>query len=96
MKKLFLFTIITLIFISGISSQTVIPGGTVSGSWTQVNSPYLIQGNIQINNGTTLIIEPGVDIIFQGYYKINVQGKLLAVGNNTDSITFTSADTTTG
>jgi len=96
MKNFIFFALLIHAFPFIIFSQTNISGGTVNGTWTLSGSPYQIQGNIQINNGTTLIIEPGVDIIFQGYYKLNVQGKLLAVGNSTDSITFTSADTITG
>ncbi len=79
-----------------VSSQTIVPGGAVSGKWTKIGSPYLVKGPLQISNGTTLIIEPGVIINFQGSYKLMVQGQLLAIGTKTDSITFTATDTTTG
>ncbi len=42
----------------------------------------------------TLTIEPGVEVIFTGHYKFNVQGRLLAIGTETDTILFTINDTT--
>lgn len=75
-------------------SQTIIPSGEVSGLWTAVSSPYLINGEITIPKDSTLSIEAGVIVEFQGHYKFNVQGQLLAVGTETDSITFTINDTT--
>ncbi len=76
--------------------QTFITGGNVSGMWTLAGSPYYIQGEITVPNGETLTIEPGVDILFQGHYKFNVQGRLLAIGTLSDSIKFTAENTSTG
>ena len=90
--RLFLFSLITLAIVT--NAQTVIPPGDVSGTWTLGGSPYEIQGEISIPNGLTLTIEPGVLVEFQGHYKLNVQGKLLAVGTQTDTIVFTINDTT--
>jgi len=50
-------------------AQTDIMGGNVRGTWTLSDSPYHINGEITISNGETLIIEPGVDMIFTGHYK---------------------------
>lgn len=91
--------IISLCFISLIGtcfSQTTISGGLVSGTWTQANSPYFIQGAIMIANATTLTIEAGVHVEFQGSYKLLVLGQLIAIGTNSDSIFFTASDTATG
>jgi hypothetical protein len=96
MKKIFLLAIILFSLNVSTTIATNVPGGLVSGTWTLAGSPYLIQGSIQIPNGSTLSIEPGVSVIFRGAYKINVQGRLLAIGTVTDSITFSPADTTTG
>jgi predicted outer membrane repeat protein len=79
-----------------ICAQTIVPGGVVSGTWTSSNSPYLVQGAIMIANGTTLSIDSGVRVEFQGDYKFLVLGQLLAIGKPNDSITFTSTDTTIG
>ncbi|MDP1746417.1 MAG: right-handed parallel beta-helix repeat-containing protein [Bacteroidota bacterium] len=77
-------------------AQTSVPTGNVSGTWTLAGSPYNVQGSIQILDGTTLTIEPGVTVNFQGTYKLNVQGRLLAVGTAADTIIFTAANTSNG
>ncbi len=87
--------IFILIFCSTfLFAQTTIPGGDVSGTWEISGSPYLIEGEITIPDGETLAIDPGVLVEFQGHYKFNVQGRLLAVGTEQDLIYFTINDTT--
>ncbi|MEA3476871.1 MAG: hypothetical protein U9R60_01725 [Bacteroidota bacterium] len=71
-------------------AKTDIPAGDVSGTWTQSNSPYNINGEITIPNGETLTIKPGVDVIFTGHYKFYVKGRLLALGTKQDMIIFTA------
>ncbi len=56
----------------------------------------IVDGDIFVDNGTTLTIDPGTYVEFQGHYKLDVQGRLLAEGTATDSITFTPADHNTG
>ena len=75
-------------------AQTTVHPGTVSGTWTAQGSPYLIEGDIAIPNDSSLIIEPGVTVEFQGHYELLVNGRLLAVGTHTDTIFFTINDTT--
>lgn len=70
--------------------------GNVSGTWTKKSSPYLIKGEITIPDGETLTIEPGVEVIFEGHYKFNVQGRLLAIGTEKVTVTFTAKDKETG
>jgi hypothetical protein len=77
-----------------IVTQTIIPPGDVNGTWNVGGSPYLINGEITIPFLETLTIEPGVLVEFQGHYKLIVEGKLLAVGTEADTITFTINDTT--
>ncbi len=73
------------------ASADTIPGGNVSGTWIQANSPYYITGNITIPNGQSLIIDPGVEVIFLGSYELTAIGLLNAVGTAADSILFTSS-----
>jgi len=94
MKKVIL--IVSLAFSINAFANTIIPGGTVSGTWTLAGSPYLVQGSIMIPNDSTLTIEPGVTVNFQGTYKMYVQGRVIAIGTATDTIIFTAADTTNG
>ncbi len=74
-------------------SETTVPGGNISGKWTIANSPYLIEGEITIPNDSTLMIDQGVIVEFQGHYALEVQGRLLAVGTASDTILFTVNDT---
>jgi hypothetical protein len=78
------------------SQGTFILGGNISGTWTASRSPYIVGGDITVITGQTLNISPGVTIIFQGYYKLTVQGLLHANGAANDSIIFTAADTSVG
>lgn len=91
--------IIIILALTGFTNaiaQTTIPGGNVSGTWEASGSPYLIEGEITIPSGDSLVIEPGVDVIFQGHYKFIVNGWLEAIGTEQDSILFTPANTSEG
>jgi hypothetical protein len=77
-------------------AQTDIPGGAVSGVWTREGSPYHINGSVTVPNDSTLTIEPGVEVVLMGHYKLNVEGRLLAIGTQEDSIRFSAADTLAG
>jgi len=86
---------ILLLTVTGTSlSQTSVSPGDVSGTWMSAGSPYLVQGDITVPSDSTLVIEPGVAVVFQGHYALNVQGRLLAIGTAADSISFTVSDTT--
>lgn len=78
------------------STGTHIPSGYVSGIWLFEDSPFFIDGEITISTGNTLIIEPGVEIIFSGHYKFEIYGKLLAEGSEDANINFTAQNQTTG
>ncbi len=95
MKKITLF-FFGMTLSMGLIAQTPVPAGDVSGTWTASGSPYLIQGDIQIQPGTTLTIEPGVTVEFQGNYGLDVYGNILAVGTPTDSIIFIPSNPTVG
>jgi hypothetical protein len=72
--------------------------GTISSNttWTVENSPYHITGDVTVNNGVTLTLEPGVIVKFQyvshGYSKLRmlVYGTLTAQGTAGSPIIFTS------
>ncbi|KPK80727.1 MAG: hypothetical protein AMS27_16255 [Bacteroides sp. SM23_62_1] len=53
-----------------------------------------ILGDLIVADGTTLTIDPGTYVEFQGHYTLKVQGTLLAVGTETENIIFTINDTT--
>ena len=97
MRNLKIVTLCLMTFLSAFSSaETVISPGPVFGTWEVLGSPYLIQGEITIPMDSILTIQPGVDVIFQGYYKFITRGRLEAIGTEGDSILFTAADTSIG
>ena len=71
---------------------TIINTGTITTDsvWTVDNSPYQIRDGLIVNNGGRLIIEPGVEIIFDynAYLHIREKGSLIANGTENDSIFF--------
>jgi hypothetical protein len=85
--------LLIFVFVLQSFSQTSVPPSEVAGSWKLGGSPYLIQGDITVPSESTLTVDPGVSVIFQGHYALNVQGRLLAIGTKTDSIRFTVSDT---
>ena len=84
----FYFSILICLFAVSLLSADTIPGGNVSGTWYQANSPYYITGYITIPAGDTLVIEPGVEVYFMSNYIFTVNGFLEAVGTASDSIHF--------
>jgi len=88
-------TLVSLILFSLFASaSTDVMTTTVSGNWTMAGSPYKIFNNISIAPGGTLIIDPGVEVVFQGAYTFDVLGSLYATGTATKPINFYVQDTT--
>ncbi len=85
-----------LLFSLLISGLILIPlnatdvSGNQSGTWTLVNSPYNIIGDVTVPVGSSLTIEPGVNIYAMGNYYLTVQGTLNAIGTEADTIRFKS------
>ncbi len=67
--------------------------GDVSGVWSS-GSRITIDGDVTVPAGETLTIEPGTEIVFNGWYAFTVYGLLEAMGTETDMIVFTRADDT--
>jgi hypothetical protein len=72
--------------------------GTINSNttWRAVDSPITIVGNIIVNPGVTLTIEPGVRVLFNSGTSFNVAGQLLAEGTPTNRIVFTRAPANPG
>ena len=64
------------------------------GTWSKKNSPYRMLSDVTVLSGETLIIEPGVDIIWHTNAYMHVWGTLHTRGTATDSVRFlrSSAD----
>jgi hypothetical protein len=70
---------------------TTVPSETIytNTTWTSASSPYVLTGNLIVNSGVTLTIEPGVTVNF-GPYQITVNGILNAQGTSANKIVLSS------
>ncbi|MFH2000715.1 MAG: right-handed parallel beta-helix repeat-containing protein [Planctomycetota bacterium] len=64
--------------------------GDVSGTWASGDT-MIVEGEIRVPQGSTLRIEPGVQVLFEGRYAFVVEGRLEARGTRSNMIAFTRA-----
>jgi len=88
-RRMLILMLLIAVMICTVKGETFVAGGNVDTTWYKASSPYVIQGDITVLWGDTLIIEPGVVVDFDGYYSITVKGNLFAQGVPGDSIYFT-------
>jgi len=80
--------------IADLALNPPLPGG-LSGlisentTWRTTNSPILVAGDITVNYGITLTIEPGVQVRFGSNASLIINGRLLAEGTPASRILFT-------
>ena len=70
---------------------TVQPGnisGSVKGTM-ETNQTYNVTGDVIINAGDSLIIQPGAKVIFQGAYNFFIKGNLFSLGSSSSPVIFT-------
>ena len=72
------------------ADTTWVAGGAVSGIWTVEGSPYIVQDDISISLGDTLIVGSGVRIFFEPTQAMTVFGFLKVNGQPADSVVFTA------
>jgi hypothetical protein len=72
-------------------ATSVTVSGNVSGSWTA--DTVIVEANLIVPQGETLVISPGTFIQFQSYYRVDVHGSIKAIGLPGDTIQFTIRDT---
>jgi hypothetical protein len=86
-----------LIQIADLALVPAPPPGGVSGPiavntvWRAADSPINVIGNVTVNSGVTLTIEPGVDVRFNQGVGIAINGRLLAEGEPASGIRFIPA-----
>jgi len=66
--------------------------GSISGVLSQEFSPYDVSNVLIIEEGSTLFIEPGVELRFNGRYPLIVEGNLIAHGTPEQLIKFIGSD----
>lgn len=54
--------------------------------WDLAGSPYVVIADVNITEGSELIIEPGVRVVFNYTMNMHVRGTLTAIGTEQDSI----------
>jgi len=98
MKAAYLCLILVLVLLcAGYNANATDVGGIIDAdtTWTLANSPYIVIGNVLVNQGVTLTIKPGVTVKFDthpqfGYLYLYIDGTLIARGTESNMITFTS------
>jgi hypothetical protein len=71
-------------------ASTPISGVVTSNTvWTWESSPYVLTGDLTVNSGVTLTIEPGVIVDF-GARTLRVDGALIAQGTSANKVLFLS------
>jgi hypothetical protein len=61
-----------------------------TGTWQNFGVPYIIGGNLTVNNGQTWTINSGNVLKFNGNRTVTIAGTLIANGTSTEHIVFTS------
>lgn len=69
-------------------------GGTIPSDSVLVADTVEVTGDIIVPDGVTLTIAPGTQVLFNGHFKIDVNGRLLAQGTKSDTIYFTIKNNT--
>ncbi len=64
--------------------------GNLSGRLSLSGSPYSVVADVVVPQDVTLTIEPGVEIRFDGFHTLTVDGVLYAVGTMANLISFNS------
>ena len=88
-SKDFLGTGSALVVLSGKCINGTIIQNSISGTWLKSGSPYIISDYTQVLKNKKLIIEPGVEIRFNGPYGLAIYGQLQAIGTEKEPIVFT-------
>ncbi len=70
------------------SAEINISGQIQDAHWTKDLSPYKVQGRAVIPEGSTVTVEPGVQVLFVGQSVLEVRGALHVDGNSADPAQF--------
>ena len=79
------FLVAFLPFVNVCNASTTRTGPIVNEHWTAEMSPVEIVGDLLV---ARLTIDPGVDVVFQGNFQMDVAGRLSAVGSSLRPIHF--------
>ncbi|WP_299053828.1 FG-GAP-like repeat-containing protein [uncultured Polaribacter sp.] len=89
MKQFYNLLLLLTFFTTNFTAKTNVSGAISSDTtWSLVNSPYVLTGNVLVSNGVTLTIEAGVNVNFTGDFNLLVKGNIISIGTNNASIVF--------
>jgi hypothetical protein len=75
-----------------LADTTEVVQGSVSGHWTQANSPYIVTGHLWLHAWDTLYVDAGVRVFFDGPYWFEIYG-LCEVNGTAQAPVYFTADT---
>ncbi|MBR9860404.1 T9SS type A sorting domain-containing protein [bacterium] len=87
-----LYLIFGFLFISsGVQAQTVVQSVISSDqNWKALAGPFIVTGNVLIDSGVTVTVDPGTHIRSEGNFRIIVEGEFIADGSSSNVITIDS------
>jgi len=71
-------------------TEDAIAEGNVSGIWHSDLSPYLVTGDLLVDEGSLLEIEPGTTIILENGAEFLIKGQIIADARDGEMISFTT------
>jgi hypothetical protein len=89
MKRPIILGLIFFFAASFLNASTQVPD-TLSGDvqWDSSQSPYIIQGKVEVPAGSVLHIGPGVHVVYQGVGELSVKGSLEVAGSAAAPVVF--------
>lgn len=94
MKKILTFFIAIAIISFVANAQNITVSDSIHANVTWSGDTVFVDANIVIDDDVTLTIDPGLVVVFNDFYKLQVKGTIIAEGTENDTIYFTVADTT--
>jgi len=64
----------------------IIGAGSVSGSWSRAEGPYLVTGSVRVPAGETLTLGPGTHVLFETSAALRVEGTLRISGTESQPV----------
>ncbi len=74
----------------GIHAQTRLSGAIDDVTFTKEGNPYLIEQEILVPSGKTVVMPAGCLLLFESFAGMKVEGRLLVQGTSDDPVVFTS------
>ncbi len=82
--------LIAVISPTGVGASNSVSGNITNNIWTVENSPYIIDGTVEISSGAKLTVQAGTIVRFNEGSKLVIKGRLEAIGESDNKIIFTS------